>query len=138
MRAPSLFASALFVSALCLLHGDAQAQAVSGQILFDAVSAYSAPLPAGYGAYGIAITGVQHGASASSTVLFVDHATPSATTISGQLQTCERQALVAINRPGRFSLGLLPIGGTIALPTGSLYSAAYELSTNGCTLAQLP
>jgi len=68
----------------------------------------------------------------------VDRATSSVTTISGQLQTCERQALVVINRPGRFSLGLLPTTTTIAVPTGGTYSAAYYLSDNGCTLAQLP
>jgi hypothetical protein len=139
MRAPSLLVSALFVSALGLLDSDAQAQAVSGQIVFDAVSAYSAPFPAGSGSYGIAITGVQHGASASSTVLFVDKATATDTTISGTLQTCERQALVVINRPGRFSLGLLPTtAGAIGVPAGGPYSTAYYLSTNGCTLAQLP
>jgi hypothetical protein len=137
MRAPTLFASALFVSALGLLDGDARAQAVSGPIVFDAVSSYSAPFPAVTNVFGIAITGVQHGASAPSTVLFVDRATTSDTAISGQLQSCERQALVAINRPGRFSLGLLPTGGAIPLAAGTPYSAAYYLG-NGCTLTQLP
>jgi hypothetical protein len=97
--------------------GDAQAQAATPKYLFDAVSQYA--LTASL----LTITGVQHGASAASTVSVPLYIPSNGAPQNAQGTTCERQLLVAVNRPGRFSVGVY-------------LNASADL--NGCVLTQLP
>jgi hypothetical protein len=120
MRLHPLIVASLSLAAATFAHGNAGAQATA-DITFDAVTSYHTGPGGPLGdQYAFFITGVQHGASAPSTVTAI-----APQTINGQIvsvtESCERDLQVMINRPGRFSLGLYR-------PTG----------LSGCGLTQLP
>lgn len=121
MRLHPLIVASLSLAAATFAHGNADAQATAN-ITFDAVTSYYTGLggPAG-NEYTFFITGIQHGASAPSTVTAPVSGQTWNSPIIPSTATCERDLQVMINRPGRFSLGL-----------------HFQTSLVGCSLTQLP
>ena len=130
MRFRHLVLGSLSLAAATLTHAKADAQAYP-RVLFDAVTSYSL-IDNGSFQPVITITGVQHGASAPSTLLFSDGSTSSNPNF--YWQSCEKQLLVMANRPGRFSLGVAYYG-TTPPATGT---STDVLALYGCALTQLP
>jgi hypothetical protein len=113
---------ALAIAALVCFEGDAGAQSVvtftpASPAVFDSVDSYSITPASGAGT--VVITGVLHGDGAPKTANFYE---PLGSVPQDVLSSCERQLLVAINRPGRFSV-------TVEHNSGSL---------ERCTLTRLP
>jgi hypothetical protein len=94
MRLRHAVLSSLAAAVLTLAHGRADAQ--TSPPTFDAVTAYTASSNT------FTVVGVQHGASASSTMSFSFGAQQSVAA-----QSCEKQLLIMLNRPGRFSITIL-------------------------------
>jgi hypothetical protein len=135
MHLRHIFLTSLTFAAVSLAHANADAQLTFPTVTFDAVTSYSGIQISTFD-WGFTVTGVQHGASAPSTITFVVPVpnSPSTSPPSVLWQTCERALLTTINRPGRFSLGMavtqLPLP-----PTTGTGSAAGDVA--GCTLTQL-
>ncbi len=125
--------ASLALAVLALAPANAEAQATGPEVTFDAVTAYTV----GQVNYVMAltVTGVQHGASGPSTVTFWDTRSTTDGT-SSYFSACERQLLVAINRPGRFSIGLAYTGTTP--PSTGTPRQPVDLSPRGCRLTQRP
>jgi hypothetical protein len=99
------------------------------------VTSYASQPVSGQTQYGFVITGIQSGQSAASTAGFYLLATPGGSSPWSQApsvayESCERQLLVMMNRPGRFSLGVVVESSTLP-STGSYYAL-------GCSLTQQP
>jgi hypothetical protein len=130
MQLRAFVRASLALAGFALSPSNAEAQATPPEVTFDAVTAYT--LGQVYNGYiALTVTGVQHGASGPSTVGFTI-SSPDAQSLT--LSTCERQLLVAINRPGRFSVAL-SYGGAAPPSTGT---GTTSLSSRGCRLTQLP
>jgi hypothetical protein len=114
MRLHSFVLASFFVAAAALDAGNVRAQATTPTYTFDAVSQFGAQGNTFW------ITGVQHGASAASTIQVTGIETSGGTV--AYAEACERALLVAMNRPGRFSVGVYANSGIL----------------NGCLLTQLP
>ncbi len=129
MQLRAFVRASLAIAAFALTPTNAGAQATPPELTFDAVTAYTIGRVDSH--VTLTVTGVQHGASGPSTVAFVEAYADAP--IAG-ISTCERQLLVAINRPGRFSVGVFYSGATPpSTGTGTTY-----LSPRGCRLTQLP
>jgi hypothetical protein len=125
--------ASLVLAVLALWPAQAEAQATRPVLTFDAVTSYTMG-NVGY-TMALTVTGVQQGASGPSTVTFWD-AQSTANDTTAYFSACERQLLVAINRPGRFSIGIA-YSGTTPPSTGTV-AAPVDLSSRGCTLTQRP
>ena len=107
-----------FVVAVAGVHtGNAQGQitAPTPTYLFDAVTQYAVYNNTLY------VTGVQHGASATSTIS-AGGGVENGGAETAAAAACEKQLAIAVNRPGRVSVGVY-VGG---------------LGLSGCVLTQLP
>jgi hypothetical protein len=132
MRFGHLVLGSIGIAAATLAHADAHAQTTYPRLVFDAVQTYSMTDDGSFSSV-IAVTGVQHGASGPSTLMFSD-ASPSSTP-NLYWQACEKQLLVMTNRPGRFSLAVSYYGSAPPPATGT---STEKLALYGCALTQLP
>jgi hypothetical protein len=107
MKLRPLFLAASVLAALPLVESDAAAQ--STDTTYDVISSYKTS-----GTSYIYVTGVVHGASASTTVQYWASEDP-------VFESCQRMLLVMLNRPGRFHM-TFNIGSTL----------------DECTLAAVP
>jgi hypothetical protein len=131
---PLLLVSLFLAAATTLSDGSANAQTTTTTITFNAVSNYNSYFVDISSYHYLAITGVQAGASASSTVVVYPVTSAGTTATSELFNSCERELLVAINRPGRVSL-------TTTLSTAATVPSTGNAGTfgiTGCALAQLP
>ena len=108
--------AAAALAAICVLPGRAEADNAA-IVTYDSVDSYRMGEPGAM--VHIAITGVVHGASAPTTAEYYSN------TGTDVMPACERQVIIAINRPGRFSLTIETMPGA---PTNIRY----------CTLTRLP
>ncbi|HEY2511667.1 MAG TPA: hypothetical protein VGI39_12450 [Polyangiaceae bacterium] len=109
------FVPAFFFLASALASASTARAQTAPLATFDAVTSYSAVSTM------FTITGVQHGASAPSTVQLISGSSDNPATAA--LSSCEKQILVMMNRPGRFSLAVF---------------SQYGDELGGCSLTQLP
>jgi hypothetical protein len=134
MQLRSFVYASLVLAAFFLAPAKADAQIIS-TVTFDAVTSYRAGAGDNpFYSMALVVTGVQHGAGGPSTVNFQDpHGSKDAA--SSYFAACEKQLLVAINRPGRVSITLAYHGTT---PPSTGVAAPVTLEALGCTLTQLP
>jgi hypothetical protein len=125
--------ASLVLAVLALWPAQAEAQATDPVVTFDAVTSYKMGNVNYTLGLGLTVTGVQHGASGPSTVTFYD-VQSTTKEVTTYFSGCEKQLLVAINRPGRFSIGIAH-NGTTPPSTGT---AVVNLASHGCTLTQRP
>jgi hypothetical protein len=141
MRFRSLVIASLGLAATVFGERGADASAPTyAQVTFTAVTSYiTQPTVSSQTQYGVTITGIQTGQSAASTVSFATmsagggiQGNSPATVVA---ESCERQLLVMLNRPGRFSLGMVlnQTSVTLPVPTGT-----GPLEVIGCSLTQQP
>ena len=115
MRFHPLVLACLCIAPLALHGAPAEAQSAT-DFTFDSVTSYTNTYLTN-SSYGFTVTGIQHGASAPSTVNVILAGSTATSTQALAFDSCERKLLVAINRPGRFSVGV---------------------ASGTCTLTQLP